>query len=111
MIFFKIFICIFLSLNIFAAEKYIDSITLTKVKKLKEKEEEVALAYKKYLLAKGQIPDEVQTLVDNNYLPKGFNTINPFGREIKFTSSTSYSTNDSLPDNVEIKTNLFDYYY
>lgn len=111
MIFFKIFICIFLSLNIFAAEKYIDSITLTKVKKLIEKEEEVALAYKKYLLAKGQIPDEVQTLVDNNYLPKGFNTINPFGREIKFTSSTSYSTNDSLPDNVEIKTNLFDYYY
>ena len=111
MIFFKIFICIFLSLNIFAAEKYIDSITLTKVKKLIEKEEEVALAYKKYLLAKGQIPDEVQTLIDNNYLPKGFNTINPFGREIKFTSSTSYSTNDSLPDNVEIKTNLFDYYY
>jgi hypothetical protein len=111
MIFFKIFICIFLSLNIFAAEKYIDSITLTKVKKLIEKEEEVALAYKKYLLAKGQSPDEVQTLIDNNYLPKGFNTINPFGREIKFTSSTSYSTNDSLPANVEIKTNLFDYYY
>ena len=111
MIFLKIFICILLSLNIFAAENYIDSITLTKVKKLIEKEEEVALAYKKYLLEKGQIPNEVQTLIDNNYLPKGFNLINPFGREIKFTSSTSYSTNDSLPDNVEIKTNLFDYYY
>ena len=111
MIFFKIFICIFLSLNIFAAENYIDSITLTKVKKLIEKEEEVALAYKKYLLDKGVIPDEVQTLIDNNYLPKGFNTINPFGREIKFTSPTSYSINDSLPDNVEVKTNLFDYYY
>ena len=117
MIFFKIFICIFLSLNIFAAENYIDSITLTKVKKLIEKEEEVALAYKKYLLDKGEIPTEIQTLIDtkdnegNYYLPKGFDKINPFGREIKFTSSTSYSTNDSLPDNVEVKTNLFDYYY
>ena len=45
MIFLKIFICIFLSLNIFAAENYIDSITLTKVKKLIEKEEEGILEY------------------------------------------------------------------
>ena len=91
-IFFRIILLFLIPLNLFASESNIDSITLTKVKKLIEKEEEVALAYKKYLLAKGQIPDKVQTLIDNNYLPKGFNTINPFGREIKFTSSTSYST-------------------
>jgi hypothetical protein len=111
MIFSKILICILFSLNIFAAENYIDSITLTKVKKLIEKEEEIAIAYKKYLLEKGEIPDEISTLITNSYLPKGFDTINPFGKEIKFTTSTSYSTNDSLPDNSEIKTNLFDYYY
>lgn len=33
-------------------ENYVDSLTLNKIKKLVEKEEEIAVAYKKYLLEK-----------------------------------------------------------
>jgi hypothetical protein len=113
MIFLKIFIFFILSLNIFAVENYIDSISLTKIKKLIQKEEDIAIAYKKYLLEKGKVPTDIKnSLIENNYLPKGFSLINPFGKEIKFSSTVnSYDSSDSLPDNIEIKTNLFDYYY
>ena len=112
MTFFKIFFLFLFSLNIFATENYIDSISLTKIKKLIQKEEDIALAYKKYILEKGTNPSSIRILIDDNYLPKGFSLINPFGKEIKFSSTTnSYDSSDSLPENIEIKTNLFDYYF
>ena len=110
-IFFRIILLFLLSLNLFSNENNIDSITLSKVKKLILKEEEIAVAYKKYLLAKGQIPDKVQTLIDNNYLPKGFSNINPFGKEMKLDTTTPYKLESSIPDNIDLKTNIFDYYY
>ena len=109
--FFKIFIYILLLCSTLMAESSIDSITLAKVKKLIEKEEELALAYKKYLLEKGTNPTSLSILITNAYLPKGFSNINPFGKEMKFDTTSPYKIQDSIPDNVELKTNIFDYYY
>jgi len=108
---FKIFFLFLFSLNIFAQENYIDSITLSKIKKLVQKEEQIALAYKKYILEKGTNPTSISTMVTENYLPKGFSVINPFGREIVLSSTNPTNAEDSLPDSVEVKTNVFDYYY
>ena len=71
------------SINLFA-DNYIDSITLTKIKKLVQKEEEIALAYKKYLLRNGKLP-LTNGAIDIKLLdlPKGFDIINPFGKEIR----------------------------
>ena len=110
-IFFRIILLFLISLNLFANENNIDSITLTKITKLIQKEEEIALAYKEYILKKGTNPTSLSTLIDENYLPKGFNTINPFGKEIKFDSTTDYKLESSIPDKIDLKTNLFDYYY
>ena len=114
--FFKIFFLFLLSLNLFSNENNIDSITLSKVKKLILKEEEIAFAYKKYILEKGTNPTSLSTLITNNYLPKGFSNINPFGKEMEFDTSKAAKDNkkenkleSSIPEN--LKTNLFDYYY
>ena len=110
-IFFKIFFLFLLSLNLFSNENNIDSITLSKVKKLILKEEEIAVAYKKYILEQGTNPTSISTLITNNYLPKGFSNINPFGKEMKFDTTTPYKLESSIPDNIDLKTNIFDYYY
>jgi hypothetical protein len=112
--FFKIFFLFLLSLNLFASESSIDSITLTKIKKLVQKEEEIALAYKEYILEKGTNPSDLDDLITNNNLPKGFSEINPFGEVIGFDTSDSskeYKLASSIPDNIDLKTNVFDYYY
>jgi hypothetical protein len=121
MILFKIFFCFLLSLNIFAAENYIDSITITKVKKLIEKEEEIAIAYKKYILEKGTNPTSILALKTANYLPKGFTLFNPFGKQIELELDANilpldikddkHEIKDFLTTNLELKSNLYDYYY
>ena len=65
-IFFKIYFLLLLSLNLFSNENNIDSITLSKVKKLILKEEEIAVAYKKYILEKGTNPTSISKLTTNN---------------------------------------------
>ncbi|MDZ7818122.1 MAG: hypothetical protein U5K55_05705 [Aliarcobacter sp.] len=108
--FFKIFFLFFLSLNLYSNENYIDSITLTKIKKLVQKEEEIAYAYKKYILEKGKKPT-LDDLITNNYLPKGFSKTNSFGEDMSLDTSIPYYLKVSIPDNVDLKTNVFDYYY
>ena len=110
-IFFRIILLFLIPLNLFASESNIDSITLTKITKLIQKEEAVALAYKEYILKEGTNPTSISALIEGDYLPKGFNTINPFGKEIKFDNTTPYKLESSIPDNIDLKTNLFDYYY
>lgn len=84
-----------------------DSITIKKIEKLVQKEEDIAKAYKEHLLKYGKKPSEIKKdLVDNNLLPQGFDTLNPFGKEIKLVPKTvnnisigyeieRFTTNDS----------------
>jgi hypothetical protein len=37
--------------------------------------------------------------------------MNPFGKEMKFDTTTAYKLEASIPDNIDLKTNIFDYYY
>ena len=107
-----------ISISLFANSEYIDSIDLAKVKKLVQKEEEIALAYKNYLLKKGKNPTSVSNLInklgarqEDYFLPLGYSEISPFGKEIKLSTDTNYDSTDSIPDSVKVKTNVFDYYY
>lgn len=80
---FIIFYFIVFSINLFSIP-IADSITLKKIEKLVQKEEDIAKAYKEYLLKYGKNPANIKDLIDNNFLPKGFYEKNPFDKEIKF---------------------------
>lgn len=101
----KLFLLFFLCLNLFAVEVLIDSVTLEKIKKTVQKEEEIASAYKKYLLDNAKVPT-ITNLKDNGYLPSSFNSINPFGKTISILNNT---IQDSLPQ--DLKLNIYDYYF
>lgn len=117
----RLVILISLSLNIFANDEYINSLTLAKVKKLVEKEEEIATAYKKYILEKGTNPSTILILKDANYLPKGFNEITPFGNQMELVIDVNILPLDLADDkhkiksfftrDLKLKSNLYDYYY
>lgn len=117
----RLLILIFLAINIFANDEYINSLTLAKVKKLVEKEEEIALAYKKYILEKGTNPSTILILKNTNYLPKGFNEITPFGNQIELVIDVNILPLDLADDkhkiksffttDLKLKSNLYDYYY
>ena len=96
--------------TIISANSQIDSMTLTKIKKLVQKEEEIALAYKKYIIEQGSKPLAISTLkTPKEYLPKGFDIINPFGKEIRLINGNKiegFKTTDST-----LQSNLYDYYY
>lgn len=109
------------SLSVYANENYVDSLTLNKIKKLVEKEEEIAVAYKKYLLEKGINPTTIEILKTKGYLPKGFDVNNPFGKQMELVINNNILTTDIKDDkheignflttNLELKSNLYDYYY
>ena len=117
----RLLILIFLALNIFANDDYINSLTLAKVKKLIEKEEEIATAYKKYILDKGTNPTTVLILKNANYLSKGFNEINPFGNQMELLIDNNILPLDLTDDrhkiksffstDLKLKSNIYDYYY
>src|SRR5690606_34910677 len=106
---------------LFASDNYIDSLTLTKIKKLVQKEEEIALAYKKYLLEKAKNTTSFSVLKTNSYLPKGFTQISPFGKNMEIIVDDNSTTTNKKDDKHNIKgfetsdpilkSNLYDYYY
>lgn len=116
-----LFLSIFCINFLFANSDGIDSLTLSKIKKLVEKEESIALAYKKYLLKVGTNPFTIKELKDASFLPKGFDTINPFGKEISLILDENSTTTNKKDDKHKIrgfessdpilKSNLYDYYY
>jgi len=108
MYFIKIILLFIFVLDLYSNEVYIDSITLSKIKKTVNKEEAVASAYKKYLLDKGTIPS-ISDLIENDYLPTGFSILNPFGKEISISTVNDNTIVDSLPSN--LKSSVYDYYY
>lgn len=108
----KFAILFFLSLNIFANDEYINSLTLVKVKKLVEKEEEIALAYKNYILKNGSETRNITTLAENSaYLPSNFSTNNYFGGNISFPTNTTHKLRSFTTSDNDLKSNIYDYYY
>ena len=105
----KSFFLLFLFISVLNADNNVDTLTLTKIKKLVQKEEEIAIAYKKYILEKGENPTNISSLLIDNYLPKGFSTINPFGKIISLIEDNKIES--SLPEDMNLKSNLYDYYY
>lgn len=109
-LFIKVLFAYFFIFNILFADSYVDSLTLTKIKRLVQKEEDIAFAYKKYLLEKGVVPTDITTLITGNYLPKGFDSLNPFGKVISLKTG-EYSINGYSSSDIILKSNLYDYYY
>lgn len=125
---FKIFFFSFFVLTLSANENEIDSLSLLKVKKLVEKEEQLAFAYKKNILEKGVQTNSISTLKTNTYLPKGFDEKNSFGKVMQLSINTGtpclssmteseckkddkHQIGSFLPNDIKVKSNLYDYYY
>ena len=104
MIFIKLFILFLLSISLHSKEMYFDTISLSKVKKLIKKEEQIAKAYKLYIIEKAKKPTTISDLT----LPNGFDDSNLFGKSLSLHSTKSYIVNE-IPTN--IKTSLYDEYY
>ena len=109
-IFFSVLIAISMSVGFLYANEKVDSLSIIKIKKLIQKEEDIALAYKEYLLKNGKTPTDVKDLIDNAFLPKGFSVINPFGKEIKLIS-TKNKIEEFTSDNLALTSALNQYYY
>ena len=99
-----------MSVGFLYANEKVDSLSIIKIKKLIQKEEDIALAYKEYLLKNGKTPTDVKDLIDNAFLPKGFSVINPFGKEIKLIS-TKNKIEEFRSDNLALTSALNQYYY
>lgn len=105
----KLILLLIISLNLYSSSAYIDTISYAKVKKLVKEEEQIALAYKKYIRTKALAPS-IDDLIANDYLPKGFKKVNLFGKTIELVSEKSL-IKEVLPSSVKLKPNIYDYYY
>lgn len=72
--FFNFIILIYISNSFLFGNERIDNLSLTKIKKLVQKEEQIAIAYKKYILSTATLPSKI----DDLKLSKGFNFSNNF---------------------------------
>lgn len=104
----KIFI-IFFTIVFLNASTYIDTITFEKVKRLVQKEEQIAKAYKDYISRYAKAPS-MQDLINDSYLPDGFDIYNLFNTPIDI-DTTKHIINTKIPTDIKDKTNLYDYYY
>ena len=104
--------------TLYSEKIQVDSISFTKIKKLVEKEELIAKAYKNYVRAEGNTAS-LNTLISNNqYLPEGFSKFNLFGKEIQIDTSKNEIKNSLFRKNINdnkiafnLKPNVYDYYY
>jgi len=85
---------------------YFDTISLAKIKKLIKKEEQIAKAYKQYIMNNASKPTSLSAL--RNDLPIGFSYTNLFGKSLSLHTSKTYIVNE-IPSNV--KSSLYDKYY
>jgi alpha-tubulin suppressor-like RCC1 family protein len=118
MIVHKLLILIFLSLTLYSSQINFDVIELAKIKKLINKEEQIASAYKKYLIIKGKIP-LVDDLIWNGIVPKeayhlplGVDLKDLFGNKITFkeNGSEEFYTLANLPNAKNLKSTSIDEY-
>lgn len=108
--FFSVLIVFCISVSFLNANEKVDSLSIIKIKKLVQKEEDIAKAYKEYLLKNGETPKTIKDLLDNDFLPKGFSVINPFGKEIKFVSGKNKIEKFRSSD-LTLNSSLNYYYY
>ncbi|WP_419764067.1 MAG: hypothetical protein ACNI28_09760 [Arcobacter sp.] len=106
----KVFFLFIVTSCFLFGQNYMDSIELVKIKKLVQKEELIAKAYKEYIKFKGEKPVSIDDIIEAGYLTN-FDKTNPFtGVNIQLVSE-----NDKLVGNVhkEIisKSFLYDYYF
>ncbi|APW64452.1 hypothetical protein LPB137_00685 [Poseidonibacter parvus] len=106
MIFIKFFILFLLSSSLYSNEMYFDNISLSKIKKVIKKEEQIAKAYKTYVLKNALKPTSISSLA--TYLPDGFSYSNLFGQSISLDDTNTYIIS-LIPSNV--KSSLYDKYY
>jgi hypothetical protein len=91
------------------ATNYIDTIEMAKIKKLVEKEEQIAKAYGEYVKYKGTKPASIDSLITNGNLGSNFDKKNPFtGVNIRFADD---EVEENLPLEIKSKSFLYDYYY
>lgn len=112
----RIFILLIISINILTANAYIDNITFQKIKKLVQKEELIAKAYKNYIYKYGKTPTNMKDLKDKSeVLPAGFTTLNYFNKPITLTNientKIEVKLNSDLPKVLKEKINVYEYYY
>lgn len=112
----RIFILLIISINILTANAYIDNITFQKIKKLVQKEELIAKAYKNYIYKYGKTPTNMKDLKDKSeILPAGFTTLNYFNKPITLTNikntKIEVKLNSDLPKVLKEKINVYEYYY
>ena len=107
----KIFIIILFLSNLYGNSSSIDAMELIKIKKLVEKEEQIAKAYKDYISHKANVATSVDELISSGYLDSEFDKINPFtGLNIKLASENE-ELEENLPVEIKSKSFLYDYYY
>jgi len=91
------------------ATNYMDNIEMAKIKKLVEKEEQIAKAYGEYVRHKGTNPTSIDVLIENGNLDTNFDKKNPFtGVNIQFADK---KVEENLPLEIKSKSFLYDYYY
>lgn len=107
----KLLILLTFITNCFSENISVDSLTLSKIKKMVQKEEEIALAYKKYILKNGKAPSSIDALITSNsdYLESNYQKINPFGKVISLNNN--HEIENFIPLNTELKSNIYDFYY
>lgn len=112
MIILKLLILSIFVVNCFSDNINIDSLTLSKIKKMVQKEEEIALAYKKYILKNGKVPLNLDALITStgDYLEPNYQKINPFGKLIEL-DTTKHRIKSFIPLNTELKSNIYEFYY
>ncbi|MAC84541.1 MAG: hypothetical protein CL624_10435 [Arcobacter sp.] len=111
MIFIKFFILFILSISLYSQEMYFDTISLSKIKKLIKKEEQIAKVYKEYIVANGSKPTSIlgnESTSLKRYLPDGFTLNNLFNSSMSLDSTSTYIVSE-IPSNV--KSALYDKYY
>lgn len=103
----KALVLFIFALSLFANDKYVDEISYSKIKKLVQKEETIAKAYKQYILVNASRPNVEQLKI---LLPDGFSFDNHFKTSIILVKNKNQLQNN-IPSKIKLKSNTADFYY
>lgn len=109
--FFSVLIVLSMSFSFLCANEKVDSLSLMKIKKLVQKEEQIAIAYKKYVLKKALMPHAISSaknsLISEALLSKGFNLSNNFNNaEMQIANAEN-----KIIGIKNLQSNVLDYYH
>ena len=109
MIIFRIFI-FFIPFSLFANNINLDSLDLSKIKKVVQKEEEIAKQYRYFINKRGKAPTFAE-LKSDEFLKEGFDSKNAYGKEISIDNTKHQINAYLLQESVVLASNIYDYYY